>query len=103
MKSIPKTPCKTLCVNINFLHAQNTCWINREEVQSLFKCVQVLPDIQVPFNNCTRFPITHTAADVTLFAQTRRRLAMIIHVCQLIVHLLRNILKLTLKCVKKTF
>ena len=62
-----------------------------------------LLDIQVPFDNCARLPITHAAADVALFSQMRRRLAMFIHVCQLIIHLLRKISKLTLKCVAKTF
>ena len=57
-----------------------------------------LLDIQVPFDNCARLPITHTAADVELFAQMRRRLAMFIHVCDLIIYLLRKLSKLTLKC-----
>ena len=74
---------------------------NREEVQSLFRVF--LLDIQVPFDNCARLPITHTDADVALFAEMRRCLAMFIHVCQLIIHLLRKISKLTLKCVAKTF
>ena len=50
-----------------------------------------LLDIQVPFDNCARLPITHTGADVALFAKMRRRLAMFIHVRQLIIHLLRKI------------
>ena len=59
-----------------------------------------LLDIQVSFDNCSYLPITHTAADVALFAQ---RLAMFIHICLLTIHLLRKISKLTLKCVTKTF
>ena len=74
---------------------------NLEEVQSLFKVF--LLDIQVLFDNCARLLITHTAADVALFAQMRGRLAMLIHFCQLIIHLLRKISILTLKCVTKTF
>ena len=46
-----------------------------------------LLDIQVPFDNCAHLPIKHTAADVPLFAQKRRRLVKFIHACQLIIHL----------------
>ena len=40
-----------------------------EEMQSCSKVF--LLDIQVPFDNCARLPITHTAANGTLFAQIR--------------------------------
>ena len=90
-----KKTCKSLYVNINFLHIQNTCWIQSNKCNFYSKVF--LLDIQVPFDNCARLPITHTTADVALFAQKRRRLAMFIHVCQF------KISKLTLKCLTKTF
>ena len=75
---------------------------NLEEVQSLLKVF--LLDIQIPVGNSARLPIKYTAADVALFAQMKGRLAMLIHVCQLlIIHLLRKISTLTLKCITKTF
>ena len=85
MSFIPKRSWKSLYVNINFLHVHNTCWI-----QSWSNAIFVQKCSSLTFR-FPRLPITHTAVDVALFAQMRRRLAMFIHVCQLIIHLLRKI------------